>query len=712
MKKDVSKKIIAGLMLTVFTLSNTPLAVMALDEKPKLRTYTAEEFFNEGYVKPAVQNAQPVAQEKAKQVEAVETTSAEVPTKMQDTMKVEEKPVSELKPAEEIKVEEKPVSELKPVEEIKVKEKPVSELKPVAEVKIEEKAEPQIKALSPVVQQQNVDSDNTVKLKADIAITQVNDPIDLSLRESDVRQVLRMFADKAGMNIIFDESVTGNVTLDLVNVPLNTAFDLIMGVTGLTYVVEENTLIISQTGTEVVAAKQEITLIPVKYIDANAMAEFLNKNIFTMKKPGLSNSEIVTVNPMTNELLVFGNKNDVVIAKKMVEKFDRKPLSKSIKVSHTTPELMATLVCDMLIPATSGGSTGGAASLSGTVTGGASSSGGGDIELGGGEVACTVGGSSSGAMASMPFQSLIISYFTQQGTIGILGGSEQQLEMIEEFIADNDKRQPQAYLELSIVELNESGSKALQNTWQYLSKNFTFNYADGNTGSHPAYPIFFSGNQYGYIESQEDGPLYDVKKYDGPSSLTYTINYLVENKKGRVVANPRILITNGQESTIDLTSDYVKTVTSQVLETTIAGATQRTYEIGDDNGIKVTVTPFISPDGYVTLNINPDYATIASQVTTLSEAGTQDIQATLLQRRNLELKNVRIKDGETLVIGGMIREDEQKTIKKIPVLGDLPGIGMLFRSTTTSKAKEEMVIMITPKIIVDAEDAVKYETTL
>ena len=371
MKKDVSKKIIAGLMLTVFTLSNTPLAVMALDEKPKLRTYTAEEFFNEGYVKPAVQNAQPVVQEKAKQVEAVETTSAEVPTKMQDALKVEEKPVSELKP----------------VAEIKVKEKPVSELKPVAEVKIEEKAEPQIKALSPVVQQQNVDSDNTVKLKADIAITQVNDPIDLSLRESDVRQVLRMFADKAGMNIIFDESVTGNVTLDLVNVPLNTAFDLIMGVTGLTYVVEENTLIISQTGTEVVAAKQEITLIPVKYIDANAMAEFLNKNIFTMKKPGLSNSEIVTVNPMTNELLVFGNKNDVVIAKKMVEKFDRKPLSKSIKVSHTTPELMATLICDMLIPATSGGSTGGAASLSGTVTGGASSSGGGDIELGGGEVA-------------------------------------------------------------------------------------------------------------------------------------------------------------------------------------------------------------------------------------------------------------------------------------------------------------------------------------
>jgi len=589
MKNKLSQKIIASLMLTVFAFSNTALSVLALDEKPELRTT------------PAV---------------------------------------------------------------------------------------------------------DTVKLRADIAITEANEPVSLSLRDSDVKQVLRMFADKAGMNIIFDPSVTGTITLDLVDVPLNSAFDLVMNVAGINYVVEDNTLIVSASGTDVAAAKQEITLIPVKYIDANAMAEFLNKNIFSMKKPGLSSSEIVTVNPMTNELLVFGTKNDVAIAQKIVEKFDKKPLSKSIKVSHTTPELMANLVCEMLIPATSG-STGGAASISGVMTGAAS-----DLEMGGGEVACKVGGSSSGGMASMPFESLIISYFTQQGTIGILGGSEHQLEMISEFIAENDRRQPQAYLELSIIELNESGSKALQNTWQYLSKNFTFNYADGTSGNHSAYPIFFSGNKYGYIESQKDGEQYEVQKYTGPSSLTYAINYLVENKKGRVVANPRILITNGQESTIDLTSDYVKTVTSQVLETSLSAATQRTYEIGDDNGIKVTVTPFISPDGYVTLNINPDYATIASQVTTISEAGTQDVQATLLQRRNLELKNVRIKDGETLVIGGMIREDEQKTIKKIPVLGDLPGIGMFFRSTTSSKSKEEMIIMITPKIIVDSEDVVRTETTL
>lgn len=562
--------------------------------------------------------------------------------------------------------------------------------------------------------------DDTVQLKADVAITAAENPVSLSLRESDVKQVLRMFADKAGMNIIFDPGVSGTVTLDLVDVPLNSAFDLVMSIAGLTYVVEGNTLLISSAGSEISAAKQEITLIPVKYIDASAMAEFLNKNIFTMKKPGFSSSEIVTTNPMTNELLVFGTKNDVAIARKIVEKFDRKPLSTSVKVSHTTPEQMAQLVCDMLLPTTSGSSgggksTGGAAGLKGVMTGGASSGGGGsdEVELGGGEVACTINASGSGALSPMPLQSLAISFFTQQGTIGIMGGSEQQVEMIKEFIAENDRKQPQAYLELSIIELSESGSKTLENTWQYLSKNFSFNFADGTTGTNPNYPIFIHGNRYPYIPEPGKEPSYDVTKYTGPSALTYTINYILENRKGRVVANPRLLITNGQESTIDLTSDYVKTVTSQVIETSLNAAVQRTYETGDDNGIKVSITPFISPDGYVTLNINPDYSTIKEQVYALAADGkTQDLAATLLQRRNMELKNVRIKDGETLVIGGLIKEEDQKTVKKIPFLGDIPGIGALFRTTSTTKSKEEMIIMITPKIIVDSDDVMRTEDTL
>ena len=126
----------------------------------------------------------------------------------------------------------------------------------------------------------------------------------------------------------------------------------------------------------------------------------------------------------------------------------------------------------------------------------------------------------------------------------------------------------------------------------------------------------------------------------------------------------------------------------------------------DDKGIKISLTPFISPDGYVTMNVKPEYATEAGQVYSTAETGDRDVAATLLSRRNLDLKNVRIKDGETLIIAGLIQEQEQKVVQKIPVLGDLPLVGAAFRSTSTVKAKSELVIMLTPKIINDGEGSV------
>ena len=170
-------------------------------------------------------------------------------------------------------------------------------------------------------------------------------------------------------------------------------------------------------------------------------------------------------------------------------------------------------------------------------------------------------------------------------------------------------------------------------------------------------------------------------------------------------------MTNGKEATIDLTSDYLESVDVEFLQTSGAGASavaQKTYNIGSDKGLKVTLTPFISPDGYVTLNVVPEYSTEAGTVvgTEYDENGNKEdyIAATLLSRRNMNIKNVRIKDGETLIIGGLIQEQTQKSVSKIPFLGDLPGIGAAFRSVTSDKIKTELVIMITPKIIKDNED--------
>lgn len=586
-------------------------------------------------------------------------------------------------------------------------------------------------------------------LSGDVRLTNRNDKITLSLRDSDVKQVLRMFADKAGMNIVFHSSVDGKVTLDLVNMPINDAFNLVLQVAGLNYYTQNNTLIVlaKDNADNAAFSKQEMMVFPVKYVSAGKIASFLNNNVFGMKKAGLSSVDAATVNAATNEIIVFGMKSDAAIVQKVIDQLDREPLTKTFAVNHTTPAEMADMICNMLLPSrgsqsgdskssssfappTPGmGTTGGAASIKGVMTGGAASaSSGSDLKLGEGVVACTVSGQSS-STTSAPFdlQNLAISYYPQRGTIMMMGGSEAQMHMIENFIKTNDVKQPQAYLEVSIVELNEAGSKEFANNWAIQSDAWGVKFSGGRvSGGREASPYdrVYDITKHYWTEPKvnDDGtitlPTYSAVTgkekgvYNG-SYISWTMNYLIENRKARVLANPKLLITNGQESTIDLTQDYVEKVTSEFLSSTSTGGAgtgtvQRTYTIGSDQGIKVVLTPFISPDGYVTLNIKPEYSTVAGEVRTPSETndGSTDLQATLLSRRNLDLKNIRIKDGETLAIGGLIQENEQKTVQKIPVLGDLPVIGAAFRSSSTSKSKTELVIMLTPKIINDGESSV------
>ena len=455
-----------------------------------------------------------------------------------------------------------------------------------------------------------------------------------------------------------------------------------------------------------------------------------------MKQAGLSSVDAATVNSATNELIVFGMPSDVPIIEKVIEQFDKEPYTKTFAVNHTTPAEMANMICELLLPSRGAGTSGGSSSggskdfiaVPGVSTGGAAStSSGSDMKLGEGVVACSVSASaSSSAVAPFDMQNLSIAYFPQRGTITLMGGSEAQAQMIESFIKSNDIKQPQALLEISIVELTEQGSKEFQNNWQIQSRNWGFKF-DGSSFSGGR-PGTLSGNFIDVREYIWNGPNGSKQPYSSGDTvvvpqqiervskqlmpattyITWTMNYLIENSKARVLANPKILITNGQQSTIDLTQDYVEKVTSEYLTssqngTGSTGTAQRNYTIGEDLGIKVELTPFISPEGYVTVNIKPEYSTIAGEVRTNNEMGGQDIAATLLSRRDLELKNVRIKDGETLVIGGMIQETEQKTVHKIPFLGDLPVIGTIFRSSSSVKAKSELVIMLTPRIINDGE---------
>ena len=576
------------------------------------------------------------------------------------------------------------------------------------------------------------ESGKKINLNGSINLRNGNQLITVSLRDSDVKQVLRMFADKAGLNVVFHSSVGGNITLDLVGVTLNNAMDMISQMAELSYVVENGTLLVmkNEAAKTLKVSKQNINIIPIK-----------NTNIFGLNKPGLSNSETAVSNPSQNEVLIFGSENDYKMALNVVRVLDKKPKTTTFKVNHTTPKEMGKLICESLFldltqksggdsktfsgfqqitdadspqntveyktqqaqttQQTQGGQIGQMTGQTLTTTG---------VVVGGGVVACQVSGdTSSKELKSFSDTSLTIMYLPQLGTINMIGGSDAQIEMVSDFIKKNDKKQAQAFVEVSIIELTDAGSKEFSNTWNVYSKWFSGSVGGAGLKTGTNTPIFWGGTPGKMNNSGIPGLLDSVYKWGTSPVISQSLNYLIENNKGRVLATPKILITNGQNSTIDLSSDYVKKVTSEVLQTGTVGsygATQKEYEIGNDNGMKIAMVPFISPDGYVSLNIKPMYSTIKEPVYQQNQFGQQELAATLLQRRNLDLKGVRIKDGETLVLGGLIQETEKQSIGKTPLLGDIPVLGFFFRNSKKETEKSELVITITPHIIKDTEEEI------
>ena len=111
---------------------------------------------------------------------------------------------------------------------------------------------------------------SSVGINSDLNISNGDSIVNLSLRDADITQVLRMFADQAGMNVIFAPDVEGTVTMDLVNIQLKEALDLVVKTQNLFYDIKANTLIISseESPLSVADRNRAITVIPVKYVNA------------------------------------------------------------------------------------------------------------------------------------------------------------------------------------------------------------------------------------------------------------------------------------------------------------------------------------------------------------------------------------------------------------------------------------------------------------
>ncbi|MCE1248070.1 MAG: AMIN domain-containing protein [Firmicutes bacterium] len=264
----------------------------------------------------------------------------------------------------------------------------------------------------------------------------------------------------------------------------------------------------------------------------------------------------------------------------------------------------------------------------------------------------------------------------------VMKGYEAQIAKAKQTLDEIDQPLPQVMLSVQVVDLSETGAKNLGINWQVGS----------NDGTQP---IKFYEIPKGYTSSTK-GAEYDGYSSTNPATaapmpvgffvrdpfvLRAAISMQVTNGEARVLASPRVATVNGKQATLHIGEKY-----PIVYYDPRAGQYQVIYV---DIGIKLTVKPTITPDGFIEAEIQPTVSNLLELINN---------QYPRTAERSADV-TVRVKDGNTIVIGGMVDENSRTNVIKVPLLGDIPLIGQMFRQTTVDRSKKEVVIMITPKII-------------
>ena len=189
----------------------------------------------------------------------------------------------------------------------------------------------------------------------------------------------------------------------------------------------------------------------------------------------------------------------------------------------------------------------------------------------------------------------------------------------------------------------------------------------------------------------EKEPYSAGRMQDPTNSFSSYVESVIVSSNAKTLAQPTLLVQEGEKATVRSGVSVITGVEKSELDGSISFNNTR-----EDAGLTVELeVEKIDDNGFVTLKLDP---TIAVPV----PAGVQEgVAISNINRRELKSGRIRLRDRQTLILTGVIQEDDRRLASKWPLLGDLPLIGQLFRSTTSARLKNELVIIVTPSILDD-----------
>ena len=252
---------------------------------------------------------------------------------------------------------------------------------------------------------------------------------------------------------------------------------------------------------------------------------------------------------------------------------------------------------------------------------------------------------------------------------------------ILELIQELDKPQKQVYIDVYIAQVNlEDALK--------LGAEFTYNNDFTRKGENIPYT---AKQDFGVGDLISTGLNYEFIS----ANLSVFLHALQTKKNVDIMARPSILVKNGKQAVISLGRGVPLIQTVQV---NITGLTQSNI-IYQDVTTKLEVTPQIHPDNYVSLVIKQTIDDVSAETFQISE----DFNPQVILRRQADTE-LRVKDGQTICLGGFIVDDITTDEHKVPLLGDIPLLGYLFKYSSHERTKRELIIFISPYILATPYD--------
>ncbi len=187
-----------------------------------------------------------------------------------------------------------------------------------------------------------------------------------------------------------------------------------------------------------------------------------------------------------------------------------------------------------------------------------------------------------------------------------------------------------------------------------------------------------------------------------PRRFLSALRATITSNNAKILTDPTLVVQEGETANVNITDEVIANITQQT-QTTGNTSTTTTTAVKDRAGLQLGVAvDRVDDNGFVSLRVNPVIRTPSGNPVDLS-TGNNINQITLLGERSLQSGLIRLRDGQTLIVSGIIRDEERITANKIPILGDLPIIGSLFRRTNKTNQRAELIVLLTPQILDDSD---------